>query len=68
MPPQPQQAYYTAIPPQGQYIPQPAPYKEESKESGAPWWIFFGVGVLAGQILAKVCHTWSLTCNMEVAA
>ncbi|GLI59053.1 hypothetical protein VaNZ11_000883 [Volvox africanus] len=52
--PAPRQDYYMAAPPAAYYPPPPAPYKEESSSSGAPWWIWLGLGVILGQVLAKV--------------
>ncbi|GIL70010.1 hypothetical protein Vretimale_19691 [Volvox reticuliferus] len=52
--PTPRQEYYMAAPPAAYYPPPPAPYKEEAASSGAPWWIWLGLGVILGQVLAKV--------------
>ncbi|EFJ50547.1 hypothetical protein VOLCADRAFT_103770 [Volvox carteri f. nagariensis] len=52
--PAPRQDYYMAAPPAAYYPPPPAPYKEEPASSGAPWWIWLGLGVILGQVLAKV--------------
>ncbi|GLC43812.1 hypothetical protein PLESTB_000910600 [Pleodorina starrii] len=48
------QDYYMTAPPAAYYPPAPAPYKEEAPSSGAPWWIWLGLGVILGQVLAKV--------------
>ncbi|KAJ9528491.1 hypothetical protein QJQ45_020533 [Haematococcus lacustris] len=53
-PQRPGQEYYMAAPP-GYYMPPPQPIKaQEAASSGAPWWIWVGVGVVVAQVLGKV--------------
>ncbi|KAJ9527813.1 hypothetical protein QJQ45_000362 [Haematococcus lacustris] len=52
-PQRPGQEYYMAAPP-GYYMPPPQPIKaQEAASSGAPWWIWVGVGVVVAQVLGK---------------